>query len=748
MFKKILDVVLVVFFSVVFCMSVDAEELDDDVFSLTLEQLLHTKVISSNGIEETLIDAPAAMLVISHQDIGKRGYHSLMEVITDLPGFDTVVTGGSSPLTAYQRGYRTPQTTRTLFMIDGRVENHLWSQQLIISRQYPLTMIQRIEVLYGPASAKYGANAFLGVINVITKKGGDLNDGKDEFISKAEIGSWNSRGGELFARGHHGEVSYDLSARLFSSEEENLSSRWGFLSNDLYGNEKIWGPLLNLSNDGIKLGKYADPTDDWGVFVNGQYKNFKFGFNQWQTDEGYGADFAADKGQTNADWLRSSKQYYITHNFKVSKKLTVTSALNYKRSRVWGNWAEAATDWHAGMSGYSYISFTNWNNTSNSVEGKQDFDYQINAQFRLLSGWRMKRSDLTKAYDIPGYWHAFSSTTPSDVAGPYGFGAGVFHSSDASYDFFAKPLRYVPDENRIQFNDTGVYSSLIFDADPWRINLGVRYDDNQIWGSSINPRISAIYKFNNEESAIKLIYGEAFQEPPAKQLYGGWSGRKANPNLKPEQAKNFELVFMAKTQYWLHDVSLYKAEYSNVIREDALNDANRDIWGVEYRGRFEFDNFINGQANISGHLFYSYTHAKTDQRYDHQQQQWLQKRVILGDISPHKVNFLIDIPVSEKFDINVKANYIGKTPLYSRNPLNEQNIKVSARIIFDAAVVYQQQSWQLSFKMLNVLNRQVLAAGTGKADSGNNFSQRSLGFGNSLIPQPSRSLWFSLLYHF
>jgi len=74
-------------------------------------------------------------------------------------------------------------------MIDGRVENHLWSQQVFLSRQYPINMISRIEILYGPASVKYGANAFLGVINLITKKGEELKEGRSEFSIKGELGS-------------------------------------------------------------------------------------------------------------------------------------------------------------------------------------------------------------------------------------------------------------------------------------------------------------------------------------------------------------------------------------------------------------------------------------------------------------------------------------------------------------------------------------------------------------------------------
>ena len=720
----------------------------EDLFSLTLEDLLQTQVISSNGIKEALVDAPAAMLVIPEQQIKQRGYHNINEILVDLPGFDVINNGGSANSTAYQRGYRTPFTTRTLFMIDGRVENHLWSQQVLLSRQYPIEMISRIEVLYGPASVKYGPNAFLGIINIITKKGNELDNKTHELSIKGELGSWHSQGLSLFARGHHNDFSYDISARVFSSEEEDLSDRWGFLSNDLYSDEKIWGPILSLSNDGTQFGQYADNSDDWGIFAKGQYKGFTFGYNSWKIDEGYGAHFAADKGQSNADWLRSSQQLFIDHQWQLTPNLSVTSSLNYRENRVWGNWAEATADWREGMSEYSYVSFTNWNSTNDAIEAKQDFNYQLSGDFRLLSGWRVKRSDLTKAYDAPGYWGAYSSTVPSDDPGPHGFGAGIYHSSDSSYDFFSKPYSEVPNDNRAQFNDSGVYGAIIYDSFPWRLNFGLRYDDNQVWGATTSPRAAAIYKFNQDKSAIKVIYGEAFQEPPAKQLYGGWSDRNSNPDLASEKAQNLEVILMHKTQHWLHDFSFYYAKYHDVIREDAINDAQRDSWGLEYRGQFEYKNIISGQSPITGHLFYTYAKAESNQNYDHQLNQWYENTTTLGDISPHKVNFVVNLPISTAFNLNVKANYVHSTQLYARNPLTEQGIQAASRVIFDAAINYKQDNWQVNVKAMNLFDREVLAPGVGKANSGNDFSQRSQGFVNSLSPQPGRSLWLAVNYTF
>ncbi|WP_177207944.1 TonB-dependent receptor plug domain-containing protein [Pseudoalteromonas denitrificans] len=721
---------------------------NDDLFSMEIDELLQITVISSNGIEESLIDAPASMVILSESDFIKRGYNNLAEILVDLPGLDTIQTNGTSYITSYQRGYRTPFMTRTLFMINGIVDNHLWSQDALISRQYPISMIKQVEVLYGPSSVRYGPNAFLGVINVITKKGLDLAENHTELLMKADIGSWDSNGLELFSRGNFENVSFDISGRIFTSNEEDLSERWGFLSNNLYNNQKVWGPLLQHQNDGEFYGKYNDKTDDWGLFANFKYQDLKLSFINWQIDEGYGTQYAADRGQNNGDWQRLSKQVLLEHDWQYRYNLNIKSNLLYRKSRVWGNWAEATPDWNQGMSEYSYISISNWNSSNNAIEIKQDFDYTYSEYFRYLLGWRLKRSDLTKAYDVPGYWGGYSSTISSDALGPYGFGAGVFHSTDLNYDFDSKPIPNVPNDNRVQFNDAGIYFSVIYDSFPWRTNLGIRYDYNQIWGSSTNPRVSSIFKFNDNQSAIKLVYGEAFQEPPALQLYGGWSGRLANPDLAPEKAKNIEVILMHNSAHWLHDMSLYRAFYDNVIREDAINNGKRVITGFEYKGRFEYSHFLQGQDNITGYIYYTYTNAKTDRIYDHNKQDWVNQTKKLGDISPHKINMLIDMPFYDNWHLNIKGNYLHSATLYSRNPLNIQNIKVASCMIFDASLSYKISSWNFTFKALNIFDRKVFSPGVGKADSGNDFSKRSLGFINSLTVEPGRSVWLSVRYQF
>ena len=149
---------------------VHADESDsiDKLLVMDISQLIELKVSSASGVPESLRHAPAAMIVILAEDIRQRGYDNLAEVLADVPGFDISVSNGTTYAVAQQRGYRSPFGQRTLLLVDGVVNNELWSQAPDISRQFPLQMIERIEILYGPASAVYGANAFAGVVH--TKK--------------------------------------------------------------------------------------------------------------------------------------------------------------------------------------------------------------------------------------------------------------------------------------------------------------------------------------------------------------------------------------------------------------------------------------------------------------------------------------------------------------------------------------------------------------------------------------------------
>ena len=132
---------------------------------------------------------------------------------------------------------------------------------------------------------------------------------------------------------------------------------------------------------------------------------------------------------------------------------------------------------------------------------------------------------------------------------------------------------------------------------------------------------------------------------------------------------------------------------------------------MEYRGKFQFDNFIQGSSNITGHLYYTYTKSKSSVSYDHELDLWVGEgiencheiaasntlsydpcndmNIDLGDISPHKINASINVPIAESFNVNVKANWVASKRLYLRNTLRAKGRKNDGYLTVDANITYR-----------------------------------------------------------
>lgn len=714
----------------------------DNLLDMSIEQLMQIKVVTASGKEESKLEAGATIVVVTAEDIKKQGYTDISEIISNLPGFDVINPNGRGGIVAYQRGYRTPITQRTLVMINGIVDNELWTHEALLGKHYPIYNIERIEVLYGPTSALYGANAFLGVINIITKNGVNLeSDGQKVFVS-GQFGSFSTKSMELATIGKKGDFGYSFSGKFYRSEGADLSDKWGFSSNKLYSDTNTWGPVLQKSHYNIKYGKYYSPVDDYGVLADVSYKNTKLGLINWVNKEGYGTWYAADRAQNNGFWNKSSFQIYLENKSTLNKFHLNTLAL-YRKNRVWGDWAEAEPDWHAGMGQYSYISITQWNTLCSSWLFKEDAIYDLNKYISVQAGIKYERKELTKAFDIPGYWGAYSSSVPSSAPGPHGYGAAIGHSQDSTYTIVQGPEKDMPFDNLLYTDDIGGYLQLTANVKQFKFNAGVRHDYNSIYGDNTNIRASAIYQFQ-KKGALKLVYGEAYQEPPPRQLFGGWNGRQANVNLKPEKAKNIELIGSYGLGILSLGTSVFYAQYENVIKEEAENAGERRIYGAELRSTLSVKNPIPKSQNITGFLNYSYIQSYSSIYYNHTIKKWENGGTILGDIAPHKFNAGINLPIFKFVNFNVRGNYVSERLVYSRNTLRAKDYKIAPYFTMDCNLSIKFKAATLSFKMKNVTDANYFHPGVEQADSGDDFSKRSLGYRNSLLPQVGRNYMISL----
>ncbi len=110
---------------------------------------------------ESLYEAPASVLIITEKEIKERGYADMEALFSDLPGFDISRNYSSVYSNLYQRGYRSNETNRTIFLVDGVEENNLWSNTAYWDMQYPISNVSRVEVFYGPAR-RIMVHAFAG----------------------------------------------------------------------------------------------------------------------------------------------------------------------------------------------------------------------------------------------------------------------------------------------------------------------------------------------------------------------------------------------------------------------------------------------------------------------------------------------------------------------------------------------------------------------------------------------------------
>ena len=209
----------------------------DDILAEVKRENVGVTVSSVSKKAEDLNTAPATVKLVTQEEIMDRGYKDLVDVLSDLPGFDISKTFSGAGSNIYQMGFRQENTERTLFMVDGVEENDLWLNWAYISRQYPLANIKAVEVLYGPSSTMYGPRAFIGAINVITYSPREIPEdhllkgkpksGKPKSFyayGNAQAGNLNTYSSDLVMGLRGTRAAFQATGRIYRSDEHDMSS--------------------------------------------------------------------------------------------------------------------------------------------------------------------------------------------------------------------------------------------------------------------------------------------------------------------------------------------------------------------------------------------------------------------------------------------------------------------------------------------------------------------------------------------
>ncbi len=225
-----------------------------ELAKLSIEELIAIKVTSVLRTPQSLAESPAAVHVVTSEEIRRSGAADIPELLRTVPGVQ-VAEVDADIFAISIRGFNDIHANKLLVMVDGRsVYNHIFSGVLWNYMDVFMEDIDRIEVVRGPGSSVWGANAVNGVINIITKP---ADDTKGTFI---EFGGGEPDAVSAGVR-YGGDMGDDISFRLYAkgdkSSKDHLSMT-GFesksdLSSGMCGFRADWdsgkSDLVNLQGE-------------------------------------------------------------------------------------------------------------------------------------------------------------------------------------------------------------------------------------------------------------------------------------------------------------------------------------------------------------------------------------------------------------------------------------------------------------------------------------------------------------------
>lgn len=258
-------------------------------------EMLEEITVTATRTEMATKEAPSSVTIVSRQDIARKGAENILEAIQGTPGITLQGIGTGGRKTISLRGM---ESKHTLILVDGK---RIPSTNDVIGPntdyQYdwvPIGQIERIEVVRGPMSALYGADALGGVINVITHKPDNNLTGEARLASRTTDGN---QGGD----GH--DVILNLSSGVRDNLQLNISgqqSRRAAVDSKLTPNTSA---IEGQEKQQLDLGINWQPADDHNIRLEHNTGNEKRWYDTvTRTGTPYQSSYDIDRQQTSLGW--------------------------------------------------------------------------------------------------------------------------------------------------------------------------------------------------------------------------------------------------------------------------------------------------------------------------------------------------------------------------------------------------------------------------------------------------------------
>jgi outer membrane receptor for ferrienterochelin and colicins len=531
-----------------------AQQGTKDLSDASLEELTNIQVYSASKHLQSASEAPASVSVVTADDIQKYGYRTLADILQSVRGF--YITFDRDYSYVGVRGFGRPGdwNTRILVLVDGHRINNNVIGQAMVGTEFPVDvdLIERVEIIRGPSSSLYGADAFFAVINVITRKPPQMK-GVELSFTPASFGTYDGRASY---GGQYQGLNLLLSGTFYNSQGQTLfypqfdhpASNNGVTRNTDYENSQHI--LATLSFRGFTLqGLFSErdrgvPTGYFGTVFN-------------------------DPRTRNVD----GHQYFaLGYQHSVSEKWALTAQTSYDQARL-----QAPLPFSTGLPDASttvdiYSFRGNW------------WDSEVK-----VSGTLLEKHKITVGTEV-------TDNVRQDQGGYTPIG-NLFDASPASSVIWAL---YGQDEFAISPRLT--------------LSAGLRYDRYSDFGGSTNPRLGLIYHLF-QPTTLKLLYGTAFRAPEPFEVTPGFGPfYEDNHQLQPETIRSLEgVVEQRVSQHFTLSGSVFQNWISKLITLETDPSNQQAVYENSDQARATGTEIeLDGQwaSGVKGTASYSYTHTQ------------------------------------------------------------------------------------------------------------------------------------------
>lgn len=473
---------------------------------MSLDELLTTPVTVASLAPETPRRAPSSVTVFTTRQIRNLGVQTVEELLNFVPGMQSARTASRSDFGLAVRGRgRVGVPNDVLFLINGRRLNEDFTgSALVFGRYLSAGNLERVEVIRGPGSALYGSNAFLAVVNMVTRE--DANQ------VELAVGSHQYREGRLALSGDAGPVQGSLYLQAFADQGESfVDPATGGSGNtrDPRSGRTLQG-TVTVGPTRFDLRHAAYRVEDFYLF---QITPAFAGNESW----------AEDTGLDVRHTLVASPERRLEVDLG-ARQVSAESLSRVAPGAVMAGVPAADTLAPFGPGAADFLGGTDV--VLNERHGALRGDVRL-GDHHLYAGFSYRETEMDTLANRNNY-----EATDFLARRPVRFYGAVRSTAPFGPEGEVRRVRSVYLQDRWAMTER------------LEATLGGRWDDYSDFGASFNPRLALVYE-DVGPNTWKLLYGEAFRAPTVTELAArNGPVRVGNPDLKAEKVRTVELAWV------------------------------------------------------------------------------------------------------------------------------------------------------------------------------------------------------------